>query len=257
MIKPENINLSDEQLLRYKRHIMLPEIDIDGQLAMTQSQLLIIGVGGLGSPAALYLAAAGIGGLTLADADQVELANLQRQIAYNESMLGKQKVQACKQSLQAINHGINIKTLALRLQGDALQQAVADVDVVLDCSDNLATRFEVNRACFRYNKPLVSAAAIRWEGQVSVFIPGQQDSPCYQCCHSPNTQLNQNCTSNGVLGPLTGVIGSMQAIEAIKLITGAGDIVPGRTLLFDALTMQWDSMQVPRRNDCEVCAKRV
>ncbi len=251
------MEITDEQLLRYKRHIMLPEIDISGQQSIANSKVLIIGLGGLGSPAALYLAAAGIGYLTLADPDRVELANLQRQIAYNESMLGQQKVDACQQTLQAINPAIAIKTVANTLQGKLLKQAVAEVDIVLDCSDNLHTRFEVNQVCFKYNKPLVSGAAIRWEGQLSVFIPEQSDSPCYQCLHRPGTELDQSCSSNGVLGPLTGVIGSMQAVEAIKLITGAGEIVPGRTLLFDALTMQWEIMQVPRKTECTICGHRV
>lgn len=250
------MDITDKQLLRYKRHIMLPEIDIEGQQAITEAKVLVLGVGGLGSPAAMYLAAAGVGQLTLADPDNVELANLQRQIAYNESMLEQQKTEACQQTLRAINHEVEIKAVAEKLQGDLLLQTVAGVDIVLDCSDNLATRFEVNRVCFEYNKPLVSAAAIRWEGQISVFIPQRLDSPCYQCFHQPGTVLDQNCSSNGVVGPLTGVIGSMQAIEAIKLITGAGEIVPGRTLLFDALTMQWDSMQVPRRKHCEICGHR-
>ncbi len=250
------MDITDKQLLRYKRHIMLPEIDIEGQQAITEAKVLVLGVGGLGSPAAMYLAAAGVGQLTLADPDNVELANLQRQIAYNESMLEQQKTEACQQTLRAINHEVEIKAVAEKLQGDLLLQTVAGVDIVLDCSDNLATRFEVNRVCFEYNKPLVSAAAIRWEGQISVFIPQRLDSPCYQCFHQPGTELDQNCSSNGVVGPLTGVIGSMQAIEAIKLITGAGEIVPGRTLLFDALTMQWDSMQVPRRKHCEICGHR-
>ncbi len=250
------MDITDEQLLRFKRHIMLPDIDIEGQQAITEAKVLVLGVGGLGSPAAMYLAAAGVGHLTLADPDKVELANLQRQIAYSESMLDQQKTEACLQTLRAINHEVDIKPVAQKLQGELLQQAVDGVDIVLDCSDNLATRFEVNRVCFEYNKPLVSGAAIRWEGQISVFIPQRQDSPCYQCFHQPGTELDQNCSSNGVVGPLTGVIGSMQAIEAIKLLTGAGEIVPGRTLLFDALTMQWDSMQVPRRKNCEICGHR-
>ncbi len=250
------MDITDKQLLRYKRHIMLPEIDVEGQQAITEAKVLVLGVGGLGSPAAMYLAAAGVGHLTLADADNVELANLQRQIAYNEFMLEQQKTEACQQTLRAINHEIDIKPVAQKLQGELLQKTVAGVDIVLDCSDNLATRFEVNRVCFEYNKPLVSGAAIRWEGQISVFIPQRQDSPCYQCFHQPGTELDQNCSNNGVVGPLTGVVGSMQAIEAIKLITGAGDIVPGRTLLFDALTMQWDSMQVPHRKHCEICGHR-
>ncbi len=250
------MDITDEQLLRYKRHIMLPEIDYKGQQALTEAKVMVLGVGGLGSPAAMYLAAAGVGHLTLADPDKVELANLQRQIAYNESMLDQQKTWACQKTLRAINHEVDIMPIAQKLQGDLLQQVVEGIDIVLDCSDNLTTRFEVNRVCFEYNKPLISAAAIRWEGQISVFIPQRQDSPCYQCFHQPGSELDQSCSSNGVVGPLTGVIGSMQAIEAIKLITGAGDIVPGRTLLFDALTMQWDSMQVPRRKYCEICGHR-
>ncbi len=251
------IDLNDEQLLHYNAQIMLPEIDISGQQKLLAAHILIIGVGGLGTVAALYLAAAGIGQMTLADPDRVELTNLQRQISYNYAMQGEAKVKACQKTLNALNPEVSLATIERSLQGERLEQAIAQADIILDCTDNLNSRFAINKACFKYRKPLVCGAAIRWEGQLSVFVPAQKDSPCYQCFHNPDSRLNQTCSANGVLGPVVGVIGSMQAIEAIKLITGAGEPLTGQTLLFDALSMQWQTMQVTPRTGCEICGQRV
>ncbi len=251
------MDLSDEQLLHYNAQIMLPEIDVSGQQKLLAAHILIIGVGGLGTVAALYLAAAGTGQLTLADPDQVELTNLQRQISYNYAMQGEAKVNACQKTLNALNPEVSLATIESSLHGELLERTISQADIILDCTDNLKSRFEINKTCFKYAKPLVCGAAIRWEGQLSVFVPADKDSPCYQCFHNPDSRLNQSCSANGVLGPVVGVIGSMQAIEAIKLITGAGELLIGQTLLFDALSLQWQTMQVSPRTGCEICGQRV
>lgn len=245
--------LDDEQLLRYNRQIMLPEIDVKGQQALLSSRVLIIGLGGLGSPVALYLSACGVGRISIADPDKVELSNLQRQIAHAEKDIERDKVYSCKEAMTALNHEIEIRTLATSLQGDALFKEVALADIVVDCTDNLSARFAINKACVTTTTPLVSAAAIRWEGQISVFHPGLKHSPCYHCFHDESRQIDQNCANNGVLGPVVGVLGSMQAIEVVKLITQSGETLIGRVLLFDALTMQWETMILQPRPGCKVC----
>ncbi len=251
--------MNDDDLLRYGRHIMLPEIDFEGQKKLLAAKVLIIGVGGLGSPVAIYLAASGIGEISIADHDIVELNNLQRQIAHDEKSLGQSKVSSCANRMNAINSKINIIQLDIKLSGEQLLSSVAKADIVVDCTDNLKTRFEINRACVQQKKWLVSAAAIRWEGQISVYHCGNKDSPCYHCCYglreSGSKELDQTCSTNGVLSPVVGVMGSMQAIEVIKLIIAKGDLLVARVLLFDALSMQWESMQLPKNPDCPVCGQ--
>ena len=257
------VEMSDNDLLRYSRHIMLPEIDFEGQQKLLAAKILLIGVGGLGSPVALYLAASGIGEITIADYDKVELNNLQRQIAYDEDTLGQSKVVSCANKMEKINSRIKVVQLDEKLTGQQLLSQVEVVDIVVDCTDNLTTRFEINQACVTLKKYLVSAAAIRWEGQISVYHCGDQNSPCYHCCYGmregsredSREELNQNCSINGVLSPVVGVMGSLQAIEVIKLIIAKGDSLVGRVLLFDALSMQWETMQLPKNPDCSVCGR--
>lgn len=253
--------MNDNELLRYSRHIMLPEVDFQGQEKLLAAKVLIIGAGGLGSPVALYLAASGIGKITIADNDKVELNNLQRQIAYDESCLEQSKVSACVQRMGQINSRIIVVPLEEKLTGEQLLLQVAAADIVIDCTDNLKTRFEINRACVAQHKWLVSAAAIRWEGQISVYHCGSEESPCYHCCYGMreggDKELNETCSNNGVISPVVGVMGSLQAIEVIKLIIDKGDVLVGRILLFDALSMQWQTMQLPKRPDCPVCGKNI
>jgi adenylyltransferase/sulfurtransferase len=246
------ISMDDEQLLRYSRQIMLPAIGIEGQDRLANARVLLIGLGGLGSPAAMYLAAAGVGTLVLNDFDRVDLTNLQRQIAHTTERIGMPKVDSAKETLAALNPDTRILTLAQKLEGEALSAQVAEADVVIDGSDNFATRFAVNAACRAHRTPLVSGAAIRMEGQLSVFS-GQPGHPCYQCLYPGEGQLDETCSANGVLAPLVGVIGSLQAIEAIKLLTGAGEPLIDRLLLFDALQMEWRSLKLKADPACPVC----
>lgn len=245
--------MKDEELLRYSRQIMLPEMDISGQQKLVDATVLIVGMGGLGCPAAMYLAAAGVGHLLIADDDTVELTNLQRQIAHGEDNLGELKVASAERSLRALNPGVRVTTIAERLQGDALGTVVADVDVVLDATDNFATRFAINRACVQQRKPLVSGAAIRMEGQVAVFDSRDQNSPCYQCLYGDSGEEDTNCATNGIMAPVVGIIGAVQAMETIKLLAGIGQPLTGRLLLLDAMTMQWREMKLPRDPKCAVC----
>ncbi len=247
-----NKAMNDDQLLRYSRHIMLPDLDIEGQEKLLASHALIIGLGGLGSPVAMYLAAAGVGELTLVDFDSVDLSNLQRQIAHSSERIGVNKAQSAAQTLSALNPDINIHVIEQRLDGECLQQLVAGVNLVLDCTDNFATRFAINAACVAARVPLVSGAAIRLEGQVSVFDSRQPNSPCYRCLYEESTD-DLTCAANGVLAPLVGVIGSLQALEALKLLAGFGDSLAGRLQLFDARRGQWREMKLPRDPECPVC----
>ncbi len=247
-----NKAMNDDQLLRYSRHIMLPDLDIEGQEKLLASHALIIGLGGLGSPVAMYLAAAGVGELTLVDFDSVDLSNLQRQIAHSSERIGVNKAQSAAQTLSALNPDINIHVIEQRLDGERLQQLVAGVNLVLDCTDNFATRFAINAACVAARVPLVSGAAIRLEGQVSVFDSRQPNSPCYRCLYEESTD-DLTCAANGVLAPLVGVIGSLQALEALKLLAGFGDSLAGRLQLFDARRGQWREMKLPRDPECPVC----
>jgi adenylyltransferase/sulfurtransferase len=248
--------LSDEELLRYSRQILLAQIDIAGQLRLQQSSVLIVGLGGLGSPVALYLAAAGIGGMHLADFDRVDLSNLQRQIVHDCSSLGQLKVQSAAQRLRQINPQLALHLHETALDADSLGIAVAAVDLVLDCSDNFGTREAVNAACVAAGKPLVSGAAIRLEGQLSVFDPRRVDSPCYHCLYGHGSEAELTCSEAGVVGPLVGLVGSLQALEALKLLAGFGEPLVGRLLLIDALTTRFRELRVKRDPGCSVCGAR-
>lgn len=245
--------MNDEQLLRYSRQIMLPQIDIAGQQKLLDAKILIVGAGGLGSPASMYLAAAGVGSITLYDDDQVDLSNLQRQIAHATGDIGLDKVISTRQTLEKINPGVAVAARKQRLAGAELLHEVEIADVVLDCSDNFATRFAINQACVKQRTPLVSGAAIRFEGQISVFTPGHNDSPCYNCLYQSDGEELQNCARNGVVAPITGIIGSMQALETIKLITGIGDPLTGRLLMLDGLSMEWRAMRLKKNPVCPTC----
>jgi adenylyltransferase/sulfurtransferase len=245
--------LTDAELLRYSRQILLQHIDIDGQLRLKQGRALIIGMGGLGSPVALYLAAAGVGELHLADFDTVDLTNLQRQILHDSHSVGQAKVDSAMVRLSAINPGITLVPHRTALDADSLAAAVAAVDVVLDCSDNFGTREAVNAACVAARKPLVSGAAIRLEGQLSVFDPRREDSPCYHCLYGHGSEAELTCSEAGVVGPLVGLVGSLQALEALKLLAGFGETLVGRLLLIDALTTRFRELKVRRDPQCSVC----
>ncbi|AMK76125.1 MULTISPECIES: HesA/MoeB/ThiF family protein [Methylomonas] len=248
--------MNDEQLLRYSRQIMLPQIDIAGQQKLLDAKVLIVGAGGLGSPASMYLAAAGVGQITVYDDDQVDLTNLQRQIAHYTSDIGLDKVISTQQTLEKINPGVKVLARKQRLADEQLRAEVADADVVLDCSDNFTTRFAINKACVDRQTPLVSGAAIRFEGQVSVFTPGLHDSPCYNCLYQSDGEELQNCARNGVIAPITGIVGSIQALETIKLIVGTGATLTGRLLLLDGLSMEWHSMRLKKNPNCPSCGAK-
>lgn len=248
--------LTDDELLRYSRQILLKQIDIDGQLRLKQGRALIVGLGGLGSPVALYLAAAGVGELHLADFDTVDLTNLQRQIAHDSDSIGRTKVDSAMARLRAINPEVRLLAHRAALGEDSLAAAVAAVDLVLDCSDNFATREAVNAACVRAGKPLVSGAAIRLEGQLSVFDPRRADSPCYHCLYGHGSEAELTCSEAGVVGPLVGVVGSLQALEALKLLAGFGEPLVGRLLLIDALGSRFRELKVRRDPECPVCGGR-
>lgn len=249
--------MNDEQLLRYSRHILLPEIGIEGQEKLRAAHALVIGAGGLGSPIALYLASAGVGRISICDGDEVDLTNLQRQIMHRTDAIGKPKVDSARATLAAINPEVTVVALRERVAEARLDELVAQADVVLDGSDNFATRHAVNRACVRRRKPLVSGAGVRFDGQVTVFDLRRPDSPCYQCLFPEQGESeDMRCAIMGVFAPLVGIIGSIQAAEALKLITGAGETLTGRLLLLDALSMQWRSVNVPRDPGCAVCGNR-
>jgi molybdopterin-synthase adenylyltransferase len=255
--RTKNSELNDEQLLRYSRHILLPEIGIEGQERLRAASALIVGAGGLGCPAALYLAASGVGRLTLADPDRVDLTNLQRQILYRTDSVGEQKVEAAKKTLASLNPEVDVQVLSKKLQQRELEQLVPNCDVVLDCSDNFATRHAVNRACVAHRKPLVSGAAIRFDAQISVFDLSKPDSPCYSCLFPEDGEVEEvQCSTMGVFAPLTGVIGAMQAMEAIKLLVEVGESLNGRLQTFDAKNTEWRSVRVKKDPSCEVCGNR-
>jgi len=245
--------MKDEQLLRFSRQIMLPTMDVAGQQELVDATVLIVGMGGLGCPAAMYLSAAGVGHLVIADDDTVEITNLQRQIAHEQSNLGESKVSSAEATLKGLNPDVRITQIKNRLEGDLLEQAIVSADVVVDASDNFNTRFAVNQSCLKNKKPLVSGAAIRMEGQVAVFDSENPESPCYQCLYSECDDDDASCSQNGVMAPLVGIIGSVQAMETIKLITGIGNSLVGRLLLLDAATMQWREMKLPRDPSCPAC----
>lgn len=246
--------MNDDQLLRYSRHILLPEIGIEGQQRIRAARALVVGVGGLGSPAALYLASAGVGTLVLADGDTVDLTNLQRQILHTQASVGMPKVASGQRALNALNPEVQVETCLQRLEGEALEAEVARADIVLDCCDNFATRHAVNRACVRTRRPLVSGAAIRFDGQISVFDLRRDDAPCYHCLFPDGEALEElRCAVTGVFAPLTGIVGATQAAEALKLLAGCGEALVGRLLLLDALSMRWREIRYPRDPGCAVC----
>jgi len=248
------MEINDEQLLRYGRHIMLPQIGIEGQQHLLESHALIVGLGGLGSPVAMYLAAAGIGKLSLVDHDKVELSNLQRQIAHTTASLGEQKVHSAKQTLHTLNPDIVIDTYAQKADATLLEQLVPQTDIVIDATDNFGIRFAINQACVDARIPMVMGAAIRMEGQVSVFQPAQADSPCYRCLYQEGDEPEQTCSETGVLAPVVGMIGSIQAAEAIKVLTGMPETLTGRLLIIDAATMAFRTMKLKKDADCPVCS---
>jgi adenylyltransferase/sulfurtransferase len=249
--------VTDDELLRYSRHILLPQVGIEGQERLAAARALILGAGGLGSPAALYLASAGVGTLALADGDTVDLTNLQRQILHRTAAVGRPKVLSGVATLAEINPQCHVVPLQERLAGTRLEEEVAAAAVVLDCSDNFATRHAVNRACVKYRKPLVSGAAIRFDGQVAVFDTRRDDAPCYHCLFPEADDVEEvRCAVMGVLAPITGIIGAVQAAEALKLVIGCGESLAGRLLLLDGLAMEWRSIAVPRDPGCPVCRER-
>jgi len=245
--------MNDTQLLRYSRQIMLPQCDIEGQQKILAAKVLIIGAGGLGSPAAMYLAAAGVGSIVIYDDDVVELSNLQRQIAHHTPDIGLDKVISTRETLNKLNPDVQVTAVKQRLAGEQLDIEVLNADVVLDCSDNFLTRFAINKACVKHQTALVSGAAIRFEGQVSVFTPGKDNSPCYNCLYSSEGEELQNCATNGVIAPITGIVGSIQALEALKLIMAIGKPLIGRLLLLDGLTMEWNTMKLAKNFKCPTC----
>jgi molybdopterin/thiamine biosynthesis adenylyltransferase len=248
--------LNDDELLRYSRQILLPQVDVAGQLRLKASRVLIVGLGGLGSPVALYLAAAGIGELHLADFDTVDLTNLQRQVLHATESVGQSKVASALSRLRGLNPTIVLVPHAQALDDDSLAGAVAAVDLVVDCSDNFGTREAVNAACFKQGKPLVSGAAIRLEGQLSVFDPRQASSPCYHCLYGHGSDTELTCSEAGVLGPVVGLVGSLQALEALKVLAGFGEPLVGRLLLIDAFTSRFRELRLKRDPKCPVCQVR-
>jgi len=249
--------VDDSQLLRYSRHILLPEVGIDGQEKIAAAHALVIGAGGLGSPVALYLASAGLGTLSLCDADSVDLTNLQRQIVHDTSTVGMPKVESAKQRLGAINPGVEVRAIARRVGAGDLAHLVENASIVIDCSDNFATRHAVNRACVAAGRPLVSGAALRFDGQLAVFDTRRDESPCYHCVFGEGESLEETrCAVMGVFAPLVGVIGAMQAVEALKLIVGCGEPAVGKLFVYDALLAEWRTMRVRRDPECPVCAHR-
>jgi molybdopterin-synthase adenylyltransferase len=249
--------MNDDQLLRYSRHILLDEIGIEAQERLLGATALVVGAGGLGSPAALYLAAAGIGRILLADGDTVDATNLQRQLLHRDDRIGLGKAESGRRTLLDVNPGIVVEPIAVRLDGQALNDAVARSDVVLDCCDNFRTRHAVNRACVAAGVPLVSGAAIRFDGQLAVFDTRRNDSPCYHCLFPEGQDVEEvHCATMGVFAPLTGIVGTLQAAEALKLVGRFGTSMTGRLLLVDAGTMRLNEIRVPRDPGCPVCAER-
>ena len=244
--------MDDQQLLRYSRQIMLPGFGIEGQERLRAASVLVVGLGGLGSPVAMYLAAAGVGRLVLADFDAVDLSNLQRQLLHTTQRVGSPKAESARVALAALNPNVELQTVKRSLTEETLPALVSDVDLVVDGSDNFATRFAVNAACVGARRPLVSGAAIRMEGQVATFS-GQPGGPCYQCLYPREGGLDETCSANGVLAPVVGIIGSIQATEAIKVLAGLGEPLYGRLLLLDAAAMEWRSLRLSADPACPIC----
>lgn len=247
--------MRDDQLLRYSRHILLNEWGVDGQERVSQSHALVVGAGGLGSPAALYLASAGVGQITLIDHDVVDVTNLQRQIAHTQDRVGQLKVESLKKAIEQINPEVQVQCIAQRADSVLLHHHVALADVVLDCTDNFETRHAINLACVQHNKPLVSGSALRMDGQVAVYDIRQSQAPCYACVFPPTQQFEETrCATMGVLAPLVGIIGSLQATEALKILSGMGASLTGQLILFNAQFMEWQTLQTHRHVQCPVCS---
>ena len=246
--------MTDDDLLRYSRHILLEEIGVEGQERLAASHALVIGAGGLGSPVALYLGSAGLGQITLVDADRVDVTNLQRQIAHAQDRVGQPKVDSARAAICGINPSARVRALAQRADAALLDELVPQADVVLDCTDNFDTRQAVNAACVRHRVPLVSGAAIRFDGQLAVYDPRDAQAPCYACVFPPQQPVEETrCATMGVFAPLVGVIGSLQAAEALKLLAGAGTTLTGRLLMLDGLRMEWNEIRLSRQVACTVC----
>jgi len=249
--------MTDEQLLRYSRHILLDELGVEGQQRIMAAHALVVGAGGLGSPVALYLGTAGVGRITLVDHDKVDLTNLQRQIAHNLARVGQPKADSARLAIAAINPEPQVRVVAQRADAALLDELVPGADVVIDCCDNFATRQAINLACVRHAKPLVSGAAIRFDGQISVYDTARPESPCYACVFPPSDDFEETlCATMGVFAPLVGIIGTMQAAEALKLLAGVGTSLAGRLQMLDARSMEWSEVRVPRNPVCAVCATR-
>ena len=247
--------MDDRQLLRYSRHLLLDDIGIEGQQRLLDSHALIVGAGGLGSPVALYLASAGVGQITLVDDDTIDLTNLQRQIMHTEARVGQPKVASAEAAIGALNPGVRVRTVAQRADEAQLTELAAAADIVLDCTDNFATRQALNRACVATGRPLVSGAAIGFDGQISVYDPRRAASPCYACVFPPTQAVEEaRCATMGVFAPLVGIIGTLQASEALKLLCGIGEPLVGRLLMLDARRTEWTELRVPRQADCPVCS---
>ena len=246
--------MTDDELLRYSRHLLLEEIGVEGQERLAASRALVIGAGGLGSPVALYLGSAGLGQITLVDADTVDVTNLQRQIAHTQARVGQTKVNSARDAIAALNPGVQVRALVRRADAALLDELVPAADVVIDCTDNFQTRQAINAACVRHRVPLVSGAAIRFDGQVAVYNPRDPQAPCYACVFPPQHPVEETrCATMGVFAPLVGIIGSVQAAEALKLLAGAGTTLTGRLLMLDGLRMEWNEIRVPRHGACPVC----
>ena len=247
--------MTDDQLLRYSRHILLEELGIEGQQRLLQSHALIVGAGGLGSPAALYLGSAGVGRITVVDHDRVDATNLQRQIAHNLERIGQPKADSARQAIAALNRDVNVTPVSQKADDATLDALVRAADVVLDCTDNFATRHAINRACVAHQKPLVSGAAVRFDGQVSVFDARRADSPCYACVFPESATFEEErCATMGVFAPLVGIIGAVQAAEALKLLCGIGEPLTGRLLMLDGRAMVWNDIRLGRDMTCPVCS---
>ena len=245
--------MNDHELLRYSKQIMLPQIDIEGQQKINDSKMLIIGMGGLGSPTALYLAAAGVGHIVIADFDQVELSNLQRQIIHRTADIGDDKVNSAKTKLLELNPNIKVTIANEIMHSDNLVSLIKDVDIVLDGTDNFESRFEINKVCVESQKPLISAAVIRFEGQISVFKGYEVDQPCYQCLYSEEGNGRESCVENGVLAPVAGLVGTMQALQAIKVLLGIGEQLCGELLLIDGLDLSFRKVKIAKDPECPIC----
>lgn len=250
--------MNDTQLLRYSRHILLDEVGVEGQNQLLASHVLMVGAGGLGSPVALYLGSAGVGRITVVDDDQVDTTNLQRQIAHTLSRVGQFKAHSVQQAIAAINPDVQVVPVTRRADAAVLDELVPQADLVLDCSDNFATRQAINRACVKHHKPLVSGAAIRFDGQVAVYDPRHQDnSACYACVFPPSEAVEEaNCATMGVFAPLVGIVGTVQAAEALKLLCGIGRPLTGRLLMLDGRNMEWNEVRIARNPACPVCGSR-